>query len=288
MARPLLPPRRYSIPTHMIFKSQLPPAVFLTWLQLRSLTWCGQDIPPFSSQDWFDLTGTSRTTFFRHLNLLQAKNALRWHSPQPGVICVSFAAAPFPIHGIQESVKEDNSQVGCPKMDSPKMGCSKMGCSKMGNPPSLNPLTSNNPVKIPLLKPENQASDQISVDLVEREGEGECEGERGHKNLPTPASVYRSLVHLTPNRVQRRLLETKIANLPLWQHTVEHWVSHGWNPRNLTGMLELYDRGGPSGCHFCHTTPGSVRQAKTPQEYTHDAIEDLRSELGLPSPPEAS
>ncbi|MFZ2097163.1 MAG: hypothetical protein WAV05_11055, partial [Anaerolineales bacterium] len=112
-------------------------------------------------------------------------------------------------------------------------------------------------------------------------------GERGDKNAPTLVSVYRSLVHLTPNRVQRRLLEAKITNLPLWHHTVEHWVTHGWNPRNLTGMLELYTRGGPSGCRYCHATPGSAGVIKTAQQYTHDAIEDLRRELGLPSPPDA-
>ncbi|MFZ2095698.1 MAG: hypothetical protein WAV05_03585, partial [Anaerolineales bacterium] len=78
---------------------------------------------------------------------------------------MSFAAAPFPIHGNQESVIEDNIQVGCPKIDS-----SKMDSSKMGIPPSLNPLTSNHPIKIPLLKSENQESDQNPVNKLEAGG----------------------------------------------------------------------------------------------------------------------
>jgi hypothetical protein len=153
MAQPSLPPRGYSIPTHMIFKSQLPPAVFLTWLQLRSLTWCGQDIPPISLQDWLDLTGTSRTTFIRHLNWLQGRHALRWHSPQPGWVSVSFAAAPYPLRASAGHVGSGISQGDCPKMD----------CPKMDKPPS-SPLQV--PVSEPGFKPLNQVPGEVGASLT--------------------------------------------------------------------------------------------------------------------------
>jgi hypothetical protein len=147
-------------------------------------------------------------------------------------------------------------------------------------PPSLNPPFNPDVLVIPEMKPEIQESDQIIRDEVEGGGEREvpavssrfhCEGERGllysHSRklanlqtgkrlevrtskpsnvaptIPDPVSVYRSLAHLTPNASQRRILVSTVTNLPLWQSTLEHWLTHGWNPRNLTGMLDLYTRG---------------------------------------------
>jgi hypothetical protein len=161
-------------------------------------------------------------------------------------------------------------------------------------PPSLNPPVNPDVLKIPEKDLEIQESDQFLRDEVEGGGERECEGERGSPNLnsstavnaptltPDPVSAYRSLAHLTPNASQRRILISSVTDLPLWQRTLEHWLTHGWNPRNLTGMLELYGRGGPSGCRYCHE---QHREAKTAQEHTHEALEGLRRELGIPSQP---
>jgi len=38
---------------------------------------------------------------------------------------------------------------------------------------------------------------------------------------------------------------------------------HHWNPRNIPGMLELYDRGGPSACRFCQK-PASIAPRPKP------------------------
>ncbi|MFZ0535066.1 MAG: hypothetical protein WAM09_18000 [Anaerolineales bacterium] len=105
-------------------------------------------------------------------------------------------------------------------------------------------------------------------------------------SLSDPVSAYRSLAHLTPNPAQRHMLESKVANLVLWQQTVEHWLTHGWNPMNIAGMLELYARGGPSDCRYCRTDRKPARAAKTAQEYTHKALQDLCCELGIPTPPD--
>ena len=63
--------------------------------------------------------------------------------------------------------------------------------------------------------------------------------------------IFRDLARLTPNAQQRGLLHRQVHDLPLWRYTLEHWLAHGWNPRNMPGMLELYSRGGPEGCRYC-------------------------------------
>jgi hypothetical protein len=93
---PPLPSQDIDIPTSLLFDPQLPPPVFLTWLQLYTLTWNGRQSFTFHLQDWADLTGTSRTTFLRHLNLLQQKHLLRWHSLGGRMVHVSLVGASFP------------------------------------------------------------------------------------------------------------------------------------------------------------------------------------------------
>jgi hypothetical protein len=177
MTLPPLPPRRFCIPTHLIVDPQLPPAVFLTWLQLRSLTWRGQQTFTFSLQDWADLTGTSRTTFLRHLDLLQQKHALRWHSLRSGVVHVSFAGAPFPSRAARKSPVKGvprlaPPKMGHPKMDGlqpvpPKMGYPKMGdFSKLLNHP---PTSTPQPSSIPVIEPgaaESSTPENNRVEVV--------------------------------------------------------------------------------------------------------------------------
>jgi hypothetical protein len=167
---------------------------------------------------------------------------------------------------------------------------------------------------IPIIESKNRGSDQIRRSEVERGGERECEGESlqllraftgdcpnlnssvaanvpmgtptsSQTPVPDPISTYRSLAHLTPNASQRRILGSAVTDLPLWQGTLEHWLMHGWNPRNITGMLELYARGGAAGCRYCSGEHRSRQEAKTAQEHTHRALEDLRRELSLSSQP---
>ena len=55
MTRPLLPPRGVYVPARMIYDNQLPPALILTWIQLRGLAWGGMVTPPLR------MTGTCRS-----------------------------------------------------------------------------------------------------------------------------------------------------------------------------------------------------------------------------------
>jgi hypothetical protein len=303
MARTILPPRGYFIPTHMIYKSQMPPAVFVTWLQLYGLTWSGLDIPPIAIAEWIDLTGISRSSLIRHLNWLQSRHLLKWHSSGQGVISVVLNKISIPPQVPQEGhtenatanrpgcSKSDSSEMDSSEMDSSKMDSSKMDSSNLDSPSSLNPSLSINS-KIQSQEPVNLDSKQNPVDNLELQGEGECEGEGlsifGQSDVPpgmqTPVTLYRSVVHLTPNSKQRRLLETRVTDLPLWQATIEHWIFHGWNPRNLAGMLDLYARGGPSTCRYCQTASPASGSAESSQARSQEALEDLRREMGVSSP----
>jgi hypothetical protein len=288
MAQSMLPPRGFFIPTHMIYKSQMPPAVFVTWLQLRSLTWSGPVIPPFAISEWIDLTGISRPTLIRHLNWLQKMKALKWQSNGGGMISVSFNGISLRPH---QSLDEADELTLFGSMADSRMGSSKMDSPKMDCPSSLNPLSSTIN-RIDVMESQNQESDQFPIPHIEADGEVEGKGARlsnfgqtdhAHSGLLSPAALYRSIVQLTPNSTQRRLLASKITDLPLWQATIEHWIFHGWNPRNLAGMLDLYNRGGPSACRSCHPASRTSIQVTTSQPDSHAALEDLRRELGVAS-----
>jgi hypothetical protein len=288
MAQPILPPRGFFIPTHMIFKSQMPPAVFLTWLQLRSLTWCGPDIPPFSVQAWVDLTGISRCTFLRHLKYLQDLDALHWHSSGYGRIRIKFNNPGRPIHLLVQEPEKTGSiseQTCCSKMDS-----SKMNSSKMNNPPSLNHPVNIDTLPIPVLKLDYQKSKHNPVEEGEGGGKRECEGERGYplsqncetQGARTPVYTYLSLVHHMPNNTQQCIIDSMVTDINLWQQTLEHWLGHGWNPRNITGILQLYERGGASGCRSCYGEKSASSQRKTTHQQTIDAFESLRNKRTNP------
>lgn len=56
MAQPTLPPRGVHVPARMIYHPQLPPALILTRIQLRGLTWGGTVTPPLRMQEIAALT----------------------------------------------------------------------------------------------------------------------------------------------------------------------------------------------------------------------------------------
>ncbi len=90
------------------------------------------------------------------------------------------------------------------------------------------------------------------------------------------ASRYRELTGLHPNRLQRELLIGQVCDLERWDATLEHWLGHGWSPRNIIGLLELYQRGGPGGCLHC--------KKRTPLDCTLETLEQMRKELAFGDP----
>jgi hypothetical protein len=94
LVHPLLPPRGVFIPTHMVYNSQLPPALLVTWIQLRGLAWDGWVTPSLSMQELATLTGKRQATLYRHMSQLRHLGALSWHTTESGLIIVSFFDEP--------------------------------------------------------------------------------------------------------------------------------------------------------------------------------------------------
>ncbi|MCJ7661442.1 MAG: hypothetical protein MUO67_20005, partial [Anaerolineales bacterium] len=87
-----------------------------------------------------------------------------------------------------------------------------------------------------------------------------------------PIQIYKSLTGIRPNKPQREQLKTLISDTNIWYASVEHWQSHGWNPKNIVGILQLYQRGGPSACRYCS-------RENEPQDKSLSALHQLRDEI---------
>jgi hypothetical protein len=107
MPQPLLPPRGIFIPTRMTFNTQLPPAVLVTWIQLRCLAWRGWVTPPLSIPEIASLIGIHPARLYKHLSQLHDMSALSWRTTQAGKLILSFPEEP--------TITSEN-QVGTPNL----------------------------------------------------------------------------------------------------------------------------------------------------------------------------
>ena len=94
MTRPLLAPRGIFVPTHIIFHSQLPASMRVTWIQLRCLAWDGWSTPPLTLPELASLIGLHPTRLYRHLSQLKRITALSWRTENNGKLIVSFPGEP--------------------------------------------------------------------------------------------------------------------------------------------------------------------------------------------------
>jgi hypothetical protein len=92
MNHTLLPERGIFVPTQMIFNSQLPSVVLVTWLQLRCLAWRGWDTPPMSIPELASFIGIHPARLNRHLAQLQDNSALACRTTGDGKLILSFPA----------------------------------------------------------------------------------------------------------------------------------------------------------------------------------------------------
>jgi hypothetical protein len=94
MSQPQLPPRGIFVPTRMIFYPDLPSAVLVTWIKLRSLAWDGWVTPALSISEIASLIGIHPDRLNKHLSNLQDISALACRSDGNGRILVSFPEDP--------------------------------------------------------------------------------------------------------------------------------------------------------------------------------------------------
>ncbi len=93
MVAPSLPPRGIFVPTTMIFNSDLPAAVLVSWIQLRCLAWRGWATPPYSIPELAALLGIHPNRLEKHLAHLKDISALSYRHSQ-GKLILSFPESP--------------------------------------------------------------------------------------------------------------------------------------------------------------------------------------------------
>jgi hypothetical protein len=223
------------VPCALIYNPDLPPSVFHTWVQLRGLAGDGKETPALSMKQLTDITAKSSSTLYRHVTQLRFWNLLRWRTSGQGRVMVIFE------NNLGNTLLENK---GSERKGFPD--------SKNWESPSLKDLISNEDHRG--LK---EAQNPIPrIDSKDRE--------KG------PLAIYRTLTRIKPNQVQRQHIKAQVKDPDLWYDTIVHWLAHRWNPKNIPGMLELYQRGGAEHCRFC-----SPEQSKSQIE----VLQELREEI---------
>jgi hypothetical protein len=241
------------IPQSLLFGDGLPACLAHTWLQLRCLAGESELTPPVPAQDLIRLTGKSLATLYRHLRRLKDFGLLDWRCLDGG-LQVSFAAGPAGLPQPPADLRAGRAADIPASAESATLSRDSQFCNRA----SLNTLTDS---LINLTRVEAQISELIigSIPRIRSKIPPPPAPTRGNAlpraNLSPPAddplTIYRRLARLTPNPAQRDLLLQRVHDLPRWRNTLEHWLAHRWNPRNLPGLLDLYQRGGACGCRYC-------------------------------------
>ena len=296
MKRSFLSTRAVFIPEWLACNGSIPAAYLLTWLQLRSLVQEGAETPPLDLQQLLKMAGIARSTLYRHLAFLKARRVLDWRTAGRGLLIISFAAeldqAALPSDpGFQVShvgvVDPPAEASDSQKWDNQSQKWDKLSQNREKSPLLTAALIDQLSIKQDLLREGKNLASQNrdhlpGGSLIPEAGlnpgisNASQPGSRGTSRHARPgqdaASRYRELTGLHPNRLQRELLAELVDDLERWDATLEHWLGHGWSPRNITGQLDLYQRGGPEGCRQC--------RAKQPgKESTEQILQQMLKEL---------
>jgi hypothetical protein len=258
-------PMNILIPHRLLFDNLLPACLTQTWLQLRSLADETGRTVPCAAQQLARLTGKSLPTLYRHLRRLKGAGLLDWRCLASGLQVSFEVEAPAALDpGLPV---EGQSSAGTPSpfsnlSDSQNCVCASLNSLK----DSLINLTR---VEAGFSKSRTRSKTRIQPQKPLKSTFPRCVAPAQPEAPPAddPATLYRQMARLTPSPAQRDLLLQQVHDLPRWRQTLEHWLAHRWNPRNLPGMLDLYQRGGASACRYCP-------QPEVPK--TSQAFEQLR------------
>lgn len=279
MPRPLLPPRGVFLPIRLLFDDQLTPAALQTWAQLRALAWGKPETPSLSLQQIYEMTGKKPSTLYGHMAILRDRGALRWRPAGSGTLIVSFEG--HPVDDFPDDSENPENFSG--NLEKPSLNTSNLnqldsesdrerggGFQKSGK----------NGRQRGALRPEDALLFQDSGKALQKSGKKFQESGKEGAQSAGPVQRYRQLTRLSPNPSQRETIQGAVTDLALWEACLTHWLSHGWNPRNLPGLLDLYARGGPAACRYCQADRARPRSpGPSPLDQNFSTIDDLRKEL---------
>lgn len=81
--------------------------------------------------------------------------------------------------------------------------------------------------------------------------------------------MYRTKCKLLPNQEQRQLIADTVVDFQLWESVLAEWLQHGWNPRNVSGMIDRYKCGNVGQIQI---RPPTQQRNSTP--YLSDKIDE--------------
>ena len=244
MMTPLPLQKIIPVPTALVYNHTLSAAVLRTWMQLRGLSADKPRTAPFRIKKFAILVSKSPSTIYGHMAILRTLGLLSWRSVDSGTLVVSF-----PTGDIAHSPAFQNSRI----LESLSFKELFIIDNHLNHKRESTFQDSR--------KPENWTA--LGGEKIEPADSG------GDARNQAAIGIYRSLMKVKPNQAQRKSILENVTDLELWYDSLEHWLTHRWSPKNLPGMLELYQRGGPFHCRYC----------RDQTEKTHkDIIQEMRQE----------
>jgi hypothetical protein len=80
--------------------------------------------------------------------------------------------------------------------------------------------------------------------------------------LDHPAvQAYKDVLKTNANDVQRALIAEHVSDLTKWRASLEAWAGHGWNPKNVAGLIEYHQNGNKSQ-HDRTSTPRAPQRTR--------------------------
>lgn len=241
------PPKYVNVPTSVIY-SALPSPIRETLIQIIGLAWESKfrETPPLTFEELAKILGKSDSTVYQHVQYLRSHSWLQFRSAGGPAYTFSLIdrSAISENQGSTASFSENSeSFVNFLPKDKNQLNQEKEN----------NNVPRNRKIPVP---PSNTDEKVRSTDLSH------------------PAVIaYRTLMHSTPNIVQRTSIISTVQDLDLWCSTLEHWLEHNWRPTNVPGLLNSYRSGGRRACLNCNA--GSGRQNGMQGKATLTDIDDI-------------
>jgi len=269
------------VPQSLFANPDVTPAVLHTWIRLRALAGADGLIPACALKELAWRIGKSKSTLHTHLSLLRLLGGLDFTWPESGLWAVSFK--PLAQASLAAEAGDQDGLAAAESIQ-PAAPSSEIRDADLANGASLSLTTINRTIKrgagarapVQLFESPPEVPDAHEPKSAQRNAFRPQEAApKPPAPLPSdPAAVYRSVFGFNVRSNQRAILADQVTDLKAWQATLEHWLMHGWNPKNLTGMIDLYRRGGPEMCHFCQREQRSPAKA-APLNQTQQALKEL-------------
>ena len=223
MFEELLPPDGVKVPNKVLYNKSLSVGLKTTWMQLRGLADEDGEMPMMSISTLCEITGKSRTTTYDHLSQLSELGLLQWQPRGIGRLVVKFILDDAHNQQVDESENLDNLS-GNPDVNSLKLKDIAHGKDLKTNTKAM--------IKEGRVRKIGQSVRESGLGDVETQETGQISIKK------TPAEIYRQVMHLTANRVQREEMDSTVGDVDLWRETLKYWMPRADRREPASGLAE--------------------------------------------------